>query len=54
MDTFSCETHSLKNSVHSLDIMIPGPVTVLTTPLIVVILKDDGDRCVANWIERLG
>ena len=54
MDTFSCEKHSLKNSVHSLDIMIPGPVTVLTTPLIVVILKDDGDRCVANWIERLG
>ena len=34
--------------------MIPGPVTVLTTPLIAVILKDDGDRRVANWTERLG
>ena len=32
--------------------MIAGPVTVLTTPLIVVFLKDDGDQCVANWIER--
>ena len=41
-----------KNPVHSLDIMIPGPVTVFTIPLVVVTLEDDSNRCVANWIER--
>ena len=53
VDTFSCEKHSVRNSLNLFNIMIPSPITVSTIPEENVILKDDSHLSMANWIKTM-
>ena len=53
VDTFPCEKHSVRNSLNLFNIMIPNPITVSTIPEVIVILQEDGNLSMADWIKTM-
>ena len=51
VDTFSCEKHSVRNSLNLFNITIPSPITVSAMPEDIIILKNDSHLSRTNWIK---